>query len=377
MISSVGRLIAGAMAVSTAFVLAACGGATQVPSVGQSGQNALARVGQPAFQAGSRNAWVHSLTRTPLPGAGCYKASFPSMAWSRIACSTPPHLLYPVPRGHHHGIQPNTVGDGNDYTANTAPNVMSSAIGSFPAVTGVTSVKSVENPAFGAGGDNGTNSYTLQLNSSFFSTAACNGESNCAGWEQFVYENPPGTSKASLFIQDWLIPANLSGSIKCPKSKGWESADGGCVQNSASSVSIPNQSITKLGSMVETGDAASSGDSVYLAVGSTMYGMKVQSDSITDLAANWTGAEFNVIGNAGGDVADFNSGSSITVRLETNTGKTTAPSCPANSGTTGESNNLNFGAAPSNPTELSYPSIEFTMSSSASGTASCDAIPAN
>jgi hypothetical protein len=268
------------------------------------------------------------------------------------------------------------VGDGADYTANTRPNLMSTGVGAFPHVTGVTAVKSVENPKFGCCGDNGSNSYTLQLNSYFFSTSACGNIRNCAGWEQFVYENPPGSSKGELFIQDWLVPTAAGGLSGCPSGKGWEFADGGCVQNSPFAVKIPNVNIKNLGEFTETGSAASSGDSIYLSVGSTEYGMKnIQGDGITDLSAHWEGAEFNVIGNAGGDIANFNKGSTITASLQTDTGLTTAPACPANSGTTGESNNLRFIAAPASPPELEYPSIEFTMSNAGSGgTPSCDKV---
>lgn len=267
-----------------------------------------------------------------------------------------------------------SVGNGKDYTIDTGSNLMSEAIGSFPVVTGVTSVKSVTNPIFGCCGENGKNSYTLQLNSSFFTSKACNGQSGCAGWEQFVYENPP-SGEAQLFIQDWLVPTG-SGSVKCPSGKGWESADGGCVQNSPNSVNIPNESITKLASMIETGEAASTGDSIYLSVGSDDYGMKnVQGDGITDLSTNWTGAEFNVVGNAGGDIADFNAGSTIEVSLAGDDGVTTAPTCPADSGTTGESNNLTFKTAPAG-TDQTYPSILFKMSNvSGGGSGSCKALP--
>jgi len=357
-----GLLVSGA--------LAGCSGSTPALSPSQS----LPAAPTTEHAAARTTAWRTSLARVPLPSAGCFEATYPSMTWEHVACSTPPHLLYPVPRGARTAHATN-VGDGNDYTANTS-SAMSSAIGSFPKVTGVTSVKSTPNPAFGNDCECGSNSYTLQLNSSFFTTAACGSTKNCAGWEQFVYENPTGSSKGSLFIQDWLIPANLSGSIKCPSRAGWESADGGCVQNSPYSVSIPNQSIANLAKLVETGDAATSGDSVYLAVGTTVYGMKnVQSDGITDLAANWKGAEFNVVGNAGGSIAEFNSGSTIEVGLETDTGNLTAPTCEADSGTTGESSNLSFVAAPSSPAEQTYPSILFTESNvSGGGTASCDAL---
>jgi hypothetical protein len=324
--------------------------------------------------------WRESLAATGLPSSGCFESTYPAHAWTRIACSTPPNLLYPATATQmvraRAMMATQSVGNGDDHTIDTSGNNMSEAVGSFPVVTGVTSVKSVTNPEFGCCGENGKNSYTLQLNSYFFTSSACNGQANCAGWEQFVYENPP-SGEGQLFIQDWLVPTG-SNSVKCPSGKGWESADGGCVQNSPNGVDIPNVSITKLASLVETGEAATSGDSIYLSVGSTEYGMKnVQSDGITDLASNWQGAEFNVIGNAGGDIADFNSGSTVEVQLEGNDGLSSAPTCPADSGTTGESNNLSFKAAPSG-TDDTYPSIVFEMSNvSGGGSGSCNALPAN
>jgi len=264
----------------------------------------------------------------------------------------------------------NLVGNGHDYTADTSPNLISTSIGAFPKVKGVTSVQTV------GGGVDGLNSYTLQLNSYFFTTTACGSIPDCEGWEQFVYENPPGASDGSLFIQDWLV-ARGPGFNGCPPGKGWQYLRGlGCVQNSPSSVNVPNVSITELGQVIETGTAASSGDSVFLSVAGTEYGMKVQSDAITDLSQHWMGSEFNVIGNAGGSTADFNSGSKITVDLQADDDLTTKPTCPANSGTTGESNNLFFVKAPLRPKKQQYPSIEFTMASASTGTVSCDAVNA-
>jgi hypothetical protein len=147
------------------------------------------------------------------------------------------------------------------------------------------------------------------------------------------------------------------------------------VQNSPYGVNIPNVSITDLNQLIETGTAASTGDSIYLSVAGAEYGMQnVQSDGITDLAAHWEGSEFNVIGNAGGDVADFNTGSKITVSLQTDTGLKTKPTCPADTGTTGESNNLGFVKAPKKAAKLEYPSIQFTMSSKSNSKASCDTV---
>jgi hypothetical protein len=65
-------------------------------------------------------------------------------------------------------------------------------------------------------------------------------------------------------------------------------------------------------------------------------------DSVFGLARHWNAAEFNVFGGGGGSDADFNAGSSITVKLQVKDGSTTAPTCKANAGTTGEGNNLNL-----------------------------------
>jgi hypothetical protein len=312
----------------------------------------------------SLDSWHRMLAQKGLPSAGCFKATYPSTQWKRIACGTPPRVWFPVPPSRR--IHPQTVGDGHDFTADLEPNLISTAIGAFPKVKGVTSVRSV-----GCCGIQGTNSYSLQLNSYFFETSACGEIQNCEGWEQFVYSNPPG-SDGALFIQDWLVATegSLSG---CPPSAGWDYVGIGCVQNSPTAVYIPNIPVTDLSKIIETGAASSGGDSIYLSVDGTEYGMQnIQSDGIVDLAAHWEGAEFNIIGNAGGDVADFNTGSKITVTLQADTGLTSAPTCPANTGTTGESNNLFFVKAPKKAAKLQYPSIEFTMASKSKGGVSCD-----
>jgi hypothetical protein len=337
--------------------LSACSGSTLFPSGG------TAAAGN---TAGSIDSWHRALQKR-LTGAGCFKATYPSTNWMRIACATPPRLWYPVPPWRRPGIRPANVGDGLDFTADTSPNLISMAVGTFRRVRGVKTVQTED------GSENGLNSYTLQLNSYFFPTAACGSLSNCDGWEQFVFENPPNGGTAYLFIQDWLVATSQPGFTSCPPGEGWQLVGNiGCVQNSPGAVYIPNVSITDLGKLTETGQAALSGDSIYLSVGTTEYKyLDIQSDGITDLASHWMGAEFNVIGNAGGGIAVFNAGSRITVNLQTDTGLKKKPTCPADSGTTGESNNLFFTHAPKKEGKLPYPSIEFTMISKSGGTASC------
>ena len=65
-------------------------------------------------------------------------------------------------------------------------------------------------------------------------------------------------------------------------------------------------------------------------------------DSVMYLSAGWTGSEFNIIGDGGGSQADFNAGASLTVQIDLTDGTTDAPTCQANDGTTGETNNLNL-----------------------------------
>jgi len=60
------------------------------------------------------------------------------------------------------------------------------------------------------------------------------------------------------------------------------------------------------------------------------------------------------------NTATFNSGPLITVNLQVNDGSTNAPSCLANDGTTGETNNLNLGSC--SATGGTSPYIQFTES---------------
>jgi hypothetical protein len=63
-------------------------------------------------------------------------------------------------------------------------------------------------------------------------------------------------------------------------------------------------------------------------------------DSVVDLATDWKESEFNIIGDGGGSEAVFNKGASTTVKIAVTHGSSAAPACPANAGTTGETNNL-------------------------------------
>ena len=291
----------------------------------------------PSADAQLRAAWRGAIARIPVPEEGCFKASYPSTEWTKVECITAPARPY-VPRRGRSG---ETVGNGNDYAALTST-LTSSALGSFPVVTGVKSEK-------GYGG--AANTYSLQLNSGFMTTAGCNGSSNksCLTWQQFVYSS----SETSAFMQYWLINYGS----KCPAGGGWTQYEGSCYKNSAA-VGVPKLPITDLGDLSVSGTAVSGGnDTMILANGSNAYSTSGK-DTVVYLATAWDASEFNVVGDGGGSEAKFNKGSSITVNIGLKDGTSSAPTCKGDDGTTGETNNLTLGSCTASGG--STPSVEFT-----------------
>jgi len=285
-----------------------------------------------------QDAWREAIRTTPTPSEGCFTASYPSRAWEKVTCSDKPAIPY-IPRRGHGGF---TVGNGYDYSA-LVTSVISSGVGSFPSVTGVTKETDFGEP----------NTYSLQLNSQFFNSPSCNGHSGCLGWQQFVYSSSEGIA----FMQYWLINYGKT----CPSGGGWNQYSGSCYKNS-SEVSVPLQAITQLGNLKVTGAAASGGsDTVTLTTASKAYSASGP-DTVTHLANYWNEGEFNVIGDGGGSKAKFNKGAKLSVKIALTDGSTSAPTCngPSNGGTTGETNNLNLGSCTGSGG--STPSISFTES---------------
>jgi len=303
----------------------------------------------------ARESWREVMAHNYESGAGCFQASYPEIVWQKVACKTAHPLYHPV-RGNAATGGGDITGDGKDYVAEST-GLTSEALGSFPKVTGVTSEKSVGVPSFGDGGILGPNEYTLQINTNFNgTTSTCAGHSGCTVWQQFIYSPDYSTKgEASVFMQYWLIGW---GSSKCPTT--WTSAGGGdCYKNSAY-VAAPDMPITALASLTISAAAVAGGnDTVVFNNGTTAYSI-TGPDSVVDISSVWKETEFNIVGNAGGSRADFNKGSSVTVKLALTDGSTTAPTCVADAGTTGESNNLNLGKCKT--AAGSSPSIQFTES---------------
>lgn len=265
--------------------------------------------------------WRGTIVRAAVPGEGCFQASYPSLTWSRIECTIAPNIPF-RPRS---GNISQTVGEGNDYAAKVTTGMIKKTTGSFPKVTGVTSET----------GTLGANDYSLQLNSNFMNTAACDGAGNppeCRAWEQFIY----ASGYQVAFMQYWLI----NWSNPCPS--GWLTSGNNCYTNSAA-VSAPQAPIIQLKTFKLSGSAKKGGtDKLVFAVGTQAYST-TGSDSVVDLATAWTESEFNIFGDGNGSEANFNSGSSLTVKVTVSNGTTNAPTCASGAGTSGETNNLALG----------------------------------
>ena len=109
-------------------------------------------------------------------------------------------------------------------------------------------------------------------------------------------------------------------------------------------VSAPDVPATQLANVKLIGSATANGnDTVTFANGNTAYSISAK-DSVVKLATVWTMSEFNVVGDGSYSSANFNADSSITVKVAATNGSTAAPTCAANAGTTGETNNLNLGS---------------------------------
>ncbi|MGA9528108.1 MAG: hypothetical protein WBS24_08335, partial [Terriglobales bacterium] len=272
-------------------------------------------------EARNQETWREAITHTEVPAEGCFEASYPSLMWSKVECAVAPNVPY-RPRSGRTSL---TVGDGTDYAAEVTSGFINTTVGTFPTDSGVKTET----------GSLGANDYSLQLNSNFMNTATCKGAtvpSKCLDWEQFVYSS--GYKVA--FMQYWLINWNNV----CPN--GWYSDGNDCYTNS-NGVNVPKEAITKLKTFKLSGAAKKGGiDTLVFTVGTKAYST-TGSDNVVYLATAWKESEFNIIGDGDGSEATFNSGSSVTVNIAVTNGKTAAPKCASDSGTTAETNNLTLG----------------------------------
>jgi hypothetical protein len=295
------------------------------------------------------------MAHNPASPEGCFQASYPEFVWEAAQCKVAQPRVHPV-HPNFTGGGGDLTGNGHDYVAQ-ATGLITEALGTFPSVTGVKTEKGVGVGLFGGGGILGPNEYTLQINTNYTgTTSVCAKHTGCTVWQQFIYAPDYVTNgEGAVFMQYWLIGW---GPTACPKT--WGSDGGGdCYRNSAI-VTAPDMPITALAKMTISGTAVAGGnDTVVFNNGTTAYSITGK-DTVVDISAVWKQSEFNIVGNAGGSRANFNKGSSVTVKLALQDGSTAAPKCVANAGSTGESNNLNLG--PCSTAGGVTPSIQFTES---------------
>jgi hypothetical protein len=297
--------------------------------------------------------WRAFMAHSDQPGEGCFRASYPSLDWEQVECKQLHPLVHPVLHRTAEGL---VTGNGHDFVAKAA-GLISGTLGTFPTVTGVKTEKSVGVKAFGDGGILGANEYSLQLNTNLTgTTAACAGHAKCVVWQQFIYATDyAAQGEAAVFMQYWIIGW---GDSACPSGFGSD-GEGDCYGNS-DYVTVPDVKPASLGSVSLSAAAEPNGkDTVVFTDGTTAYSVSGL-DKVLDISQVWKESEFNVVGDAGGSRAVFNKPVSITVNLALTDGTTTAPTCVANAGSTGETNNLNLGTCSAE--SGSSPSIHFTES---------------
>jgi hypothetical protein len=314
-----------------------------------------------------RKDWHDSMLRKPAPKNGCFNAAYPNTEWQEVPCVAAPNIPS-IPR---HGPRPAVVGNGNDVAAQAPSGHITQAIGHFENVTNVTS----ESGPIANAGPSIANTYTLQINSDFFTgSTACAGSPNagCQGWEQWIFWNT-GTSASSASMQYWLVSYNAN----CPAGQGWNQVPvlgTSCWKNSTNAVSVPNQPITNMANWRFTGTATSAGDSVAMFDGTMIH--TATGDNAVAASTAWTIAEFNIFGyggdnSGGGGTASFNAGASTDTRTEIIYGGNTAPNCVAR-GFTAEKNNLSFG--PTAPAATAPgPAVIFEQSTAGGAMSNCAA----
>ncbi len=300
---------------------------------------AAAAPAAPASEAELTKAWRAAIASTPVPGDGCFTAEYPGTAWTQVACIKAPDR--PFLPAHRPGGR--VVGNGNDFAAETAVPI-SSAVGSFPSIKGLTQETD----------EGSSNTYSLQLNSSYYVSPVCQGgqvPSQCRGWMQYVYTNN-APNAGGAFMEIWLINYGSN----CPP--GWGPYATDCYYNS-NEVSIPNQQLTALGDIQVTGTTVAGGnDTVKVTASKKAYAVTMP-DSMIDLAGNWNTAEYNIFGDGGGGEAVFNPGTKMKVKVQLKDGSTDAPTCITD-GFTLESNNLGLNRCKAAGGKK--PSITFTQS---------------
>ena len=316
----------------------------------------------PAGAGAATAQWQAAISRVQQQGTGCYQASYPSLSWHAVACVAAPTTPFVPAQSHAAAAHaaPQTVGDGTDYSA-VVSGLLTKATGTFANVS-----SNISEKGSNGGSSQVANSFSLQLNSQFFTgSPACSrsgNPANCQAWQQFVYTYGSG-GVGDVFMQYWLIDYNAT----CPS--GWFTYSEDCYTNS-SATEVSDITAAQLATVHLTASAASGGnDGVSLSVGSGQAVSVTGKDTKVGLASFWNTTEWGVYGNGGGSAANFGSSNTLEAQTALTSSGSGAPSC-VKEGFTGETNNLKLAATPALGSESS-PTMASEQTNGTSGTASC------
>jgi len=279
--------------------------------------------------------WKDLMIKAHTPKAGCFEAAYPSTEVREVACGPPSN------------IEPTVGGASGDWTGHETGLAIGSASGSFSSVSGLTS--ETDNP-------NGDNYYSIQVNSKKWSGGStCTVDTRTTTcWVQFVWQNqpgPPGPNQGNLNIWYWLV--NFYSQYNyCPTNLGYtqsttDTASCRYVTTSTITDRIDPPSSTFPQIIVRgTAKDISNNDQASLCTNTHCW---YNSEAYTrlNLYQYWYDVEWNIFGVGGLSIANFNTGTSISINVNMwdSNGAQITPSVndPAIS-FTGERNNMNLGS---------------------------------
>jgi hypothetical protein len=283
--------------------------------------------------------WQNEAMNSPVPGVGCYTATFPNLVWTETTCSNRTSIQYATVGGN----------GGFDMIGSTTSN-MGKVDGNVASMSGYSSEYDSS-----LGPTNGANTYSIQLNSEVWSCVYGGHNTQC--WEQFVFQNYGHGGSAYVSIS-YMLGNNYGGLYGCPSSS-WGNVAGNCyyvpftLSTSVESIStLASQPIQLQGTAnyhVNSGyDVVTMCDS-FQCWSVTNYDNAVfaGSGNVYSLYNNWNAFEWNVFGVCCSDGALFNTGPSPSLSINVgsvvdSSGNALTTSCTSAPTTTGEYNNLNL-----------------------------------
>lgn len=283
-------------------------------------------------------AWRKVVAKTPAPKEGCFTVTYPSTTWTEEPCA--PAVSNPIPAPSRRlfgggtkseaespagGAGVPAVGNGTDWYAQTS-SATTSATGSFPYVSGVSTVSSAD----------GSNAYSLQVNTNQFPSSACSGGlAGCQAAMQAVFYGQSGNADI------WYVLLNYySGSGGCPSSS-WQGVGGTCyLEESNYQVNVGAQPVSNLSALSLSAIAGSPNVTMTMSAGGGTV-KSVGVPNVVGLGGAWTNTDFNIFGDGGGDRASF--AGTPTIQVQTEVQSATSPTCsPTAPSSTVETNSLNL-----------------------------------